>query len=233
MLSTSCSSICGNFEWTVTHLYTLSCIKHKAMACYTIVCGEYGKELPIPWYYDIIPCEYTLNWHITTMYTIQVIGWQKQTSCAHKGGQYTPALITTHLIQKYPIKISFLIIFSKSFRNHIFGKIFGHQRAKNGARNTKMNRDQETHPIRVNAKFVMNGTNNFFKNSGNPIFNQIFGHKRAENEAWNRKMYRDQETYPIKINDRYEMNWANSFFKKFRKPHFQPNIWPPEGQNFG
>ena len=30
-----------------------------------------------------------------------------QTSCAHKWGQYTPALITTHLIQKYPIiKIS-------------------------------------------------------------------------------------------------------------------------------
>ena len=30
------------------------------------------------------------------------------TSCAHKWGQYTPALITTHLIQKYPMKISIL-----------------------------------------------------------------------------------------------------------------------------
>ena len=30
------------------------------------------------------------------------------TSCAHKWGQYTSALITTHLIQKYPIKISIL-----------------------------------------------------------------------------------------------------------------------------
>ena len=32
----------------------------------------------------------------------------KQTSCAHKWGQYTPTLITTHLIQKYPIKTSIL-----------------------------------------------------------------------------------------------------------------------------
>ena len=31
-----------------------------------------------------------------------------KTSCAHKWGQYTPALISTHLIQKYPIKISIL-----------------------------------------------------------------------------------------------------------------------------
>ena len=38
------------------------------------------------------------EYHITTMFT----------SCAHKWGQYTPALITTHLIQKYPIKIFIL-----------------------------------------------------------------------------------------------------------------------------
>ena len=61
------------------------------------------------------------------------------TSCAHKWGQYTPALITIHLIQKYPMKISILIIFSESFRNPIFGQIFGHQRAKNEARNMKLN----------------------------------------------------------------------------------------------
>ena len=30
-----------------------------------------------------------------------------RTSCAHKWGQYTPALITTHLIQKYPIDLYF------------------------------------------------------------------------------------------------------------------------------
>ena len=56
------------------------------------------------------------------------------TSCAHKWGQYTLVLITTHLIQKYPIKISIL-----------------QQRAENKARNTKMYRGQETHPIRINT----------------------------------------------------------------------------------
>ena len=73
----------------------------------------------------------------------------------------------------------------------------------------------------------------FSKCSGNPIFGQIFGHQRAENEARNTKMYRGQETHPISVNARYEMNWANNFFKKFRKPHFRPNIWPPEGRKWG
>ena len=51
----------------------------------------------------------------------------------------------------------------ESFRNPIFCQIFGHQRAQNEARNTKMNRGQETHPLRVNAKYEMNGTNSFLK----------------------------------------------------------------------
>ena len=149
-------------------------------------------------------------------------------------GTIYPALITTHLLQKYPIKIFYFAVVcytgGNSSRNSIFGQIFGHQRAKNEARNTKMNRGQETHSLRVNAKHVMNGTNSvFFFNSGNPIFSQIFGHQRVENEARNTKMYRGQETHPIRINARYEMNWANSFFKKFRKP----NIWPPEGRKWG
>ena len=94
------------------------------------------------------------------------------TSCAHKWGQYTPALITTHLIQKYPIKISIL----------------------------------QSYATQVGIL--------------------------QENEARNTKMYRGQETHPIRINARYEMNWANSFFKNFRKPHFRPNIWPPEGRKW-
>ena len=73
----------------------------------------------------------------------------------------------------------------------------------------------------------------FSKSSGNPIFGQIFGHQRAENEVMNKKMYRGQETHPMRINATYEMNWANSFFKKFQKPHFRPNIWPPEGRKWG
>ena len=132
------------------------------------------------------------------------LGYNKLSSCAHKWRQYTPALITTHLIQIYPIKISILqscatqvgILqetlnwansFFKSFRNPIFSQIFGHQRAENEARNRKMYRGQETHPIRVNAMYEMNWANSFSKSSGNPIFGQIFGHQRAENEARNKK----------------------------------------------
>ena len=55
-----------------------------------------------------------------------------------------------------------LIIVSESFRNPIFGQIFD-QRAENGDRNTKINRGQETHPIRVNARYEMNLGNSFFQ----------------------------------------------------------------------
>ena len=50
----------------------------------------------------------------------------------------------------------------------MFGQIFGHQRAKNEARNTKMNRVQETHPIRVNIRYEINWANSFFKKFRKP-----------------------------------------------------------------
>ena len=94
------------------------------------------------------------------------------------------------------------IVFSKSSRNPIFSQIFGHQRAENEARNTKM----ETHPIRVKARYEINWTNSYLKSSENPIFGQIFGHQWAENEPRNTEMYRGQETDPIMVNARHEMN---------------------------
>ena len=75
-----------------------------------------------------------------------------------------------------------------------------------------MHRGQETHPIRINARYEMNWANSFFKKFRKPHFGQKFGHQRTENEARNTKMYRGQETYPIRVNARYEINWANSFF---------------------
>ena len=54
------------------------------------------------------------------------------------------------------------IVFSKSSGNPIFGQIFGHKRAENETRKTKMYRGQETHPIRVNARYEMNWANSFF-----------------------------------------------------------------------
>ena len=50
----------------------------------------------------------------------------------------------------------------KSSGNPIFGQILGHQRAENEFRNTKMNRGQETQPIRVNARNEMNWAYSFF-----------------------------------------------------------------------
>ena len=67
------------------------------------------------------------------------------------------------------------IVFSKSFGNSVFGQIFGHQRAKNEARNTKMNRGQETHPIRVNARYEMNWANSFLKKYQKPSCLQTDG----------------------------------------------------------
>ena len=145
------------------------------------------------------------------------------TDCVHKWGQYTPALITTHLIQKYPIKI--FILQSCATQMGFF--------QENEAKNTKMYRDQETHTIRINVRYEMNWANVFSKSAVNSIFSQIFGHQRPENEARNTKIYRSQETHPVRVNAWYEMNWANSFLKKFRKPHFRPNIWPPEGRKWG
>ena len=43
-----------------------------------------------------------------TIFPTNLCQYSHNTSCAHTRGQYTPALITTHLIQKYPIKISIL-----------------------------------------------------------------------------------------------------------------------------
>ena len=58
--------------------------------------------------------------------------------------------------------------FSKSSRNPIFGQIFGHHRAENEARNTKIYRGQETPPIRVKAWYEMNWANSFFKKFQKP-----------------------------------------------------------------
>ena len=54
------------------------------------------------------------------------------------------------------------IIFSKNSGNPILDQIFGHQGTENEARNKKLYRGQETHPIRMNAKYEMNWANNFF-----------------------------------------------------------------------
>ena len=117
--------------------------------------------------------------------------------------------------------------------NPIFSQISGHQRDENEARNTKMYQGQETHPIRINARYEMNWANNFFKNFQKPHFWPNICPPEALNEVRDTKMYRSQKTHPLRVNARYEMNWANSFLKKFRKPHFRPNIWPPEGQKWG
>ena len=77
------------------------------------------------------------------------------------------------------------IVFSKRSGNPIFGQIFGHQRAKNEARNTKMNRGQLTHPIRVNARYEMNWANSFFssKSSGNLVCRRTDGQADGQTDG--------------------------------------------------
>ena len=75
-----------------------------------------------------------------------------------------------------------------------------------------MYRGQETHPIKVNARYEMNWANSFFKKFRKPHFRQIFGYQRAGNELGTQKCI-----WVIRVNARYEMNRANSFFKKFQK----------------
>ena len=57
---------------------------------------------------------------------------------------------------------------AKKIRKPHLGKIFGHHRAEVDGRNTKMNRGQETHPIRVNARDEMNWANSFYKKFRKP-----------------------------------------------------------------
>ena len=55
-----------------------------------------------------------------------------------------------------------------SLSRNIFGQIFGHQKAEIEAKNTKMTRGQQTHPIRVNARYEINWANSFFKKFWKP-----------------------------------------------------------------
>ena len=123
------------------------------------------------------------------------------------------------------------IVFSKRSGNPIFHHIFGQQRAGNEAKDTKMYRGQETHPIRVNARYVMNETNSFFKKFRKPYFRPNIW--PPEGRKWgytNTKMNRDQETYPLGVNDRYVMNWANSLKKKNPETPFSTKYLSTRGQ---
>ena len=59
--------------------------------------------------------------------------------------------------------------FFKKFRKpHFLPNIWLPEGRKNEARNTKMYRGQETHPLRVNTRYEMNWANNFFKKFRKP-----------------------------------------------------------------
>ena len=111
--------------------------------------------------------------------------------------------------------------FSESSRNPIFGQIFGHQRAKNEARNTKMYKGQETHLIRVNAKYEMNWANSFFQKVPETPFSAKYLATRGPKMRPGKRKWIGVKRLTPKVNARYEMNWANSFFKKFREPCLQ------------
>ena len=51
--------------------------------------------------------------------------------------------------------------FFKKFQKPHFDQIFRHQRAENEVKDTNLKKGQETHPLMVNARYVMNGTVSF------------------------------------------------------------------------
>ena len=74
-----------------------------------------------------------------------------QTSCAHKWGQYTPALISTHPIKKYPTN------------SPIFKSLW-----------SKIDRDPETYPISINPRDEMNRADSFREKLRKPRFSVNF-----------------------------------------------------------
>ena len=82
------------------------------------MCDKVTKKPTWTWGYGLHICfslsEISLGGHQKSVLMVHGIciwinKWMNEKiSCAHQWGQYTPALITTHLIQKYPIKISIL-----------------------------------------------------------------------------------------------------------------------------
>ena len=74
-----------------------------------------------------------------------------ETSCAHKWGQYTPALISTHPIKKYPTN------------SPIFKSLW-----------SKIDRGPETYPISINPRDEMNRADSFREKLRKPRFSVNF-----------------------------------------------------------
>ena len=66
--------------------------------------------------------------------------------------------------------IQYRFLFFLIPETQFFSQIFGHQRAENEARNTKMYRCQGTHPIRINIRHEINLANSFSKKFRKPYF---------------------------------------------------------------
>ena len=132
--------------------------------------------------------------------------------CPKMGTRY-PVLINTPNPQPPPLITPYTEIF--------FGQIFGHQKTKIDARDTKRKRGHKTPHITAHARYEELCRLFFFsKSSENLIFVLIFGHQKAEKDARNTKMNRGQETHPMTANARHEMYWANIFFHKVPETSF-------------
>ena len=131
------------------------------------------------------------------------------------------ALITTHVIQKYPIKISIL-----QSAKHLDTSGPKMRLGTRKCIGVKLLTPWGYMPGIKWIELIV-----FSKSSIDPIFGQIFGHQRAENEARNTKMYRGQESHPIGVNARYQMNWAIVFSKKFPETPFLAKYLAIRGPN--
>ena len=81
-------------------------------------------------------------------------------------------------------------------------QLFGHQMAEIDVKNTKMNRGQETNPIKINDRYQMNWASIIF-NNGYPILWETSGHQRAEIDGRNTKINWGEET---------QLKWIEQYF---------------------
>ena len=93
-----------------------------------------------------------------------------------------------------------------------FGQIFGHHvlRATIDGRNTNMNRGQETHPIRLNARYPINLI--FWKKiPETSLARKYLANRWPKLRVGTWKSIEVKRLVPIRVNARYQMSWANSF----------------------
>ena len=116
----------------------------------------------ILWYHDRI--------EIDTSFSVMVVTPQTPKCCHNLG--CASVVVTFGSLWCHSHYLKFGINSFNTFLKPHIGQIFGHQRAEIVVMHTKMNKDQETHPIRENYRYEINWAHFVTKRSGNLVYGQ-------------------------------------------------------------